>query len=111
VVRWELALLKPPAGLAPTEQRVELGEMDAFGVQVHCVRDEKMGRVALDSMLRDAGWQPVSASEGWQPISNPSSMGVNIQRYRKRGLSGSLSLAAEPRQCGRSFSVSVLNPL
>jgi hypothetical protein len=52
--------------------------MNEDRVQVHCVRDEKMGRVALDSMLRNAGWQPVSASEGWQPISNPSSMGVII---------------------------------
>ena len=97
--------------MAPTEQRVELGEMDAFGLQVHCVRDEKMGRLALDSMLRNAGWQPVSASAGWQPLSNQSSMGVLLQRYRKAGLSGSLSLAAEPQSCGHSFSVSVLDPL
>jgi hypothetical protein len=110
-VRWELAHLTPPPGMAPAEQRVELGEMHAFGMQVHCVRDEKMGRVALDVMFRNAGWQPVSASAAWQPISNPSTMGTIIQRYRKRGLSGSLSLAAEPQQCGRSFSVGVLDPL
>jgi hypothetical protein len=110
-VRWELSRLKAPAGMAPTGQRVELGEMDAFGLQVHCVRDETMGRVALDAMLRNAGWQPVPDSAGWQPISNPGSLGVIIQRYRKRGLSGSLSLAPEPRPCGRAFSVGVLDPL
>ena len=37
VVQRELALLEPPVGLAPTDQRVGLGEMYAEGSQTYCV--------------------------------------------------------------------------
>lgn len=48
--------------MTPMDQRVGLGEMYAEGTQTYCVGDEKAGQVALDSTLRDAGWEPVSTS-------------------------------------------------
>ena len=83
VVQGELALLKPPVGLAPTDQAVGLGEMYAEGSQTYCVSDEKAGQIALDSMLRNAGWERL----------------------------GSLSLEARQQECGRRFRVGVLGPL
>jgi hypothetical protein len=58
VVERELALLQPPIGMTPSDQRVGLGEMYAEGAQTYCLNDEKAGQLALDSMLRNAGWAP-----------------------------------------------------
>jgi hypothetical protein len=74
VVERELALLTPPVGIAPADQRVGLGEMYAEGAQTYCVGDEKAGQVALDSMLRKAGWEPTSTS---------TTADAMIWRYRK----------------------------
>jgi hypothetical protein len=102
VVQRELALLEPPVGIAPTDQRVGLGEMYAEGAQTYCVGDEKAGQVALDSMLRNAGWEPVSTS---------TTAGRTFWRYRKDRHLGSLSLETQQQQCGWSFRVDVLEPL
>jgi hypothetical protein len=102
VVERELALLTPPAGMAPTDQRVGLGEMYAEGTQTYCVGDQKAGQAALDSMLRNAGWEPVSAS---------TTADATTWRYRKDQRLGSLVLENQQQQCGRRFRVGVAEPL
>ena len=102
VVESELAILKPPAGIVPTEQRAGLGEMYAEGAQTYCVRDEKAGEGALDSMLRAAGWEPVSTS---------STAEATVWHYHKGERLGSLTLEAQPQQCGRRFRIEVVAPL
>ena len=102
VVKSELALLKPPAGISPTDQRVGLGEMYAEGAQTYCVSDEKAGQKALDSMLRQAGWESVSTS---------STAEATVWHYQKGGRLGSLSLETQPQACGRRFRVGVAEPL
>lgn len=101
-VEGELALLRPPAGLAPTDQRVGLGEMYAEGAQTYCVSDAKTGERALDSMLRAAGWEPVSTS---------TTADATVWRYHKGDRLGSLSLEAQPQPCGRRFRIGVVEPL
>lgn len=102
VVRNEFSLLKPPAGIVPAGQQVGLGEMYAEGTQTYCVSDEKAGQVALDSMLRDAGWVPVSTSTTADKI---------VWQYRKDQCLGSLSLETQPQSCGRRFRLDVVAPL
>jgi hypothetical protein len=102
VVQRELAVLEPPVGLAPTDQRVGLGEMYAEGSQTYCVSDEKAGQGALDSMLRNAQWEPVSTA---------TTAEATLWRYRKGRRLGSLSLETQQRQCGRRFRVGVFEPL
>jgi hypothetical protein len=102
VVQKELALLKPPVGIAPTDERVGLGEMYAEGGQTYCVSDEKAGQVALDSMLRNAGWEPVSTSTTPEAI---------VWRYHKDQRLSSLTLETQQQQCGRRFRVGVFEPL
>jgi hypothetical protein len=102
VVERELALLTPPLGIAPADQRVGLGEMYAEGAQTYCVGDEKAGQVALDSMLRKAGWEPLSTS---------TTAGATIWHYRKDQSLGSLVLENQQQQCGRRFRVQVAEPL
>jgi hypothetical protein len=102
VVQGELALLKPPVGLAPTDQAVGLGEMYAEGSQTYCVSDEKAGQIALDSMLRNAGWEPLSRS---------TTADATIWHYHKGERLGSLSLETQQQKCGRRFRVGVLGPL
>ena len=102
VVERELALLAPPPGIAPADPRVGVGEMYAEGTQTYCVADEKGGQVALDSMLRKAGWQPVSTS---------TTADATIWRYGKDQGLGSLVLESQPQHCGRRFRVEVAEPL
>jgi hypothetical protein len=102
IVESELALLKPPAGISPTDQRVGLGEMYAEGAQTYCFSDEKTGQRALDSMLREAGWQSVSTSTNAE---------ATVWHYQKGGHLGSLSLETQPQPCGRRFRVGVAEPL
>jgi apolipoprotein N-acyltransferase len=102
VVRDELALLRSPLGVTVTDQRVELGEMDAFGALAYCVADGRAGRQALDSMLRDAGWEAVSTS---------GSADATAWSYTKRDLRGTLRLEAEPRSCAQRFAFDVIAPL
>jgi hypothetical protein len=102
VVRSELALLKPPPGMTPTDERVGLGEMYAEGAQTYCVGDEKAGQAALDSMLRNAGWEPVSTS---------TTADATLWRYGKGQRLGALSLESQRQPCGRRFRVDVLEPL
>ena len=102
VARGELALLKAPPGMTVTDERVELGEMDAFGAQTYCVPDGMAGQKALDSMLRSAGWEPVPA---------PESANAATWNYRKGNLRGSLRLDAQQQPCGRRFVVSLIAPL
>jgi len=101
-VESELALLKPPVGLSPTDQRAGLGEMYAEGAQTYCVRDEKTAQTALDSMLRQAGWEPVSTS---------TTADATVWNYRKGGAVGSLTLETQPQPCGRRFRVGLAEPL
>ena len=101
-VKRELALLEPPAGIAPPDQQTGLGEMYAEGSQTYCVNDEKTAQRALDTMLRNAGWEPVSAS---------TTADATIWHYRKGQGLGSLNLATQPQPCGRRFRVDVLEPL
>jgi hypothetical protein len=102
VVERELGLLKPPVGFAPTEQRVGLGEMNAEGGQTYCVSDERAGQAALDSMLRNAGWEPVSSS---------STADATIWHYRKDQCLGSLVLENQQQPCGRRLRLGVVAPL
>jgi hypothetical protein len=102
VVREEFALLKPPAGMTPTDQRVGLGEMYAEGTQTYCVGDEKAGQVALDSVLRNAGWEAVSTS---------TTADATVWHYRKDQRLGALRLETQPQPCGRRFRIDVLQPL
>ena len=84
------------------EQRVGLGEMYAEGGQTYCVNDEKAGQAALDSMLRNAGWEPVSSS---------TTADATIWHYRKDQCLGSVVLENQQQQCGRRFRVDVVAPL
>ena len=102
IVQRELDLLKPPVGVTPTDQRVGLGEMNAEGAQTYCVNDEKAGQIALDSMLRNAGWEPVSSS---------TTADATIWHYRKDQCLGSVVLENQQQQCGRRFRVNVVAPL
>ena len=102
IVKRELALLEPPAGIAPPDQQTGLGEMYAEGSQTYCVNDEKTAQRALDTMLRSAGWEPVSAS---------TTADATIWHYRKDQGLGSLNLATQPQPCGRRFRIDVLEPL
>lgn len=102
VVRGEFSLLQPPGGIAPQDQQVGLGEMYAEGVQTYCVKDGNAGRPALDSMLRNAGWEPVSSS---------TTAGETLWHYRKGQHLGSLRLDAQPQPCGRRFQVEIQEPL
>ena len=102
VVRSELALLKPPGGSAPTEPQVGLGEMYAEGGQKYCVSDDKAGQIALDAMMRNAGWEPVSSS---------TTAEGTVWRYHKGEHQGLLTLETQPQPCGRRFRVDVLEPL
>jgi len=101
-VKRELALLTPPAGIAPADQNVGLGEMYAEGTQTYCVGDEKAGQAALDSMLRKAGWEPTSTS---------TTADATIWRYTKDQHLGSLVLENQKQPCGRRFRVEVAEPL
>jgi hypothetical protein len=101
-VEAELALLKAPVGMTPTDQRVGLGEMYAEGSQTYCVDDEKGGQAALDSMLRTAGWEPLSAS---------TTADARFWHYRKEHCLGSVVLESQPQPCGRRFRVDVVAPL
>jgi len=102
-VESELALLKPPAGVAATDKQAGLGEMYAEGGQNYCVSDEKAGQAALDAMMRSAGWEPVSTS------TTPDGI---VWRYRKgEKHEGLLTLETQPQPCGRRFRVDVLEPL
>ena len=47
-MRDELAFLKAPLGMSVADQRVELGEMDAFGAQTYCASDGTAGQRALE---------------------------------------------------------------
>jgi hypothetical protein len=76
--------------------------MYAEGAQTYCVGDEKTGQRALDSMLRNAGWEPVSTS---------TTADATVWRYRKGRSLGSLNLEAQQQQCGRRFRGDVLEPL
>jgi hypothetical protein len=76
--------------------------MYAEGTQTYCVGDEKAGQVALDTMLRGAGWEPVSTE---------TTAEVTIWRYRKGGGLGALNLELKPQPCGRRFRVDVLEPV
>ena len=102
VVQGEFALLTLPAGITSTDPRVGLGEMYAEGTQAYCVNDAKAGQTALDSMLRNAGWEPVS---------NSTTGDTPSWHYRKSQRLGALTLEAQPQQCGRRFRVDVLEPL
>jgi len=102
VVRSELALLKPPAGMAPAEPQVGLGEMYAEGSQTYCVADVKTGQAAFDAMLRDAGWELLSSEN------KPDG---TLWRYGKGQHLGGLTLETAPQPCGRRFRVDVLEPL
>lgn len=102
IVKRELALLEPPAGIAPPDQQTGLGEMYAEGSQTYCVNDEKTAQRSLDTMLRNAGWKPVSAS---------TTADATIWHYRKGQSLASLNLAKQPQPCGRRFRVDVLEPL
>jgi hypothetical protein len=76
--------------------------MYAEGAQTYCVGDEKAGQVALDSMLRKAGWEPTSTT---------TTADATIWRYRKDQHLGSLVLENQQQQCGRRFRVEVAEPL
>jgi hypothetical protein len=101
-VRGELASLKTPPGLTAADPQVSLGEMDAFGTQTYCAADEKLGRTALDSMLKDAGWEPVATS---------GNADATLGQYHKGALRAVLRLDAEPQPCGRRFKVELIAPL
>lgn len=96
VVQKELALLKPPVGIAPTDERVGLGEMYAEGGQTYCVSDEKAGQVALDSMLRNAGWEPVSTSTTAEAIVWPLT-----GMYKESGTHVTLTMGSGRTLAGR----------
>jgi hypothetical protein len=66
------------------------------------VGDEKAGQVALDSMLRKAGWAPLSTS---------TTADATIWQYRKDQGLASLVLENQQQQCGRRFRVQVAEPL
>jgi hypothetical protein len=102
VVQGELALLRPPSGLTATDQKVGLGEMYAEGAQTYCVGDEKAGQAALDAMLRDAGWAPLSSSTTADTI---------LWHYRKDQCHGLLVLERQHQPCGRRFRVEVVAPI
>jgi hypothetical protein len=102
VVRGEFALLQAPAGIAPTDEQVGLGEMYAEGTQTYCVSDAEAGQIALDAMLRHAGWQPVSRS---------TTADATLWHYQKAQHLGALRLEAAHQPCGRRFRVEVLEPL
>jgi hypothetical protein len=102
VVRAELALLEAPPSATVTDQRVELGEMDAFGTVTFAVADTDSGQRALDSMLRTAGWGPVS------PAGNADG---TIWQYYKRDLRASVRLDAPEQHSGRRFIVELIAPL
>jgi hypothetical protein len=102
VVRSEFVLLKAPAGIAPTDERVGLGEMYAEGTQNYCVGDEKAGQVALDSMLREAGWRLLSTS---------TAADKTVWQYGKGESLGTLNLETQPQPCGRRFRLDVVAPI
>ena len=101
-VRSELALLKAPAGMEPVDENVGLGEMYAEGSRTYCAADEKAGQAALDGMLRDAGWKPLSTTTTVEGTS---------WRYGKGRHLGSLRLETAPQHCGRRFRVDVVEEL
>jgi hypothetical protein len=102
IVRHELAVLQPPAGMHPSEPQVGLGEMYAEGTQTYCLPDEKTGQVALDTMMRNGGWKPFTTETTAQGT---------LWHYRKDARFGILLLETVPQSCGRRFQVQVVEAL
>jgi hypothetical protein len=101
-VERELALLQPPVGVTPTDRKVGLGEMYAEGSQTYCLADAEAGQVALDGMLREAGWEPVSSS---------ATADAKVWHYRKDRHLGVLTVETREQDCGRRLRVDVLEEL
>jgi hypothetical protein len=100
-VAKELDLLKPPSGITGSDEKTGLGEMYAEGTRTYCVENQEAGRVGLDSMLRDAGWVPIT----------PSAPEVTVWRYAKGQGLGTLSLDGKQAQCGWRLRVDVAEPI
>jgi hypothetical protein len=100
--KWWDDIVKPPLGVTVADQRVELGEMDAFGAVTYCVPDGESGQPVLESMLRDAGWEPLPQSKNGD---------LTVWSYRKGDIRASVRLDAHQQHCGRGFVLKMTAPL